>query len=129
MKLFKLLIASAVMLLVICVSSTVYAAKPPSHQILTSPPMFGTSFVCAYRNVSDGTLKYAVTLFSSTGKVLYEKTSELGPGSANSSSTPSADDVVSCEITWVGQGDEMRASFCVYDGLGLAAPVGCVEMF
>ena len=130
MKTLKIALA----ILPLALLQTSYAGKPPTSQILTSPPLIGHQFNCVFHNASDHLIKVDAALIDAVGKAdvdtfglpsgltVYHKLGGSG----------GVFDAVHCIISWDGQPDDITATHCSYhDSVatdGLIEGFACVDL-
>ena len=104
--------------LFICVIATIAdAAKPGKLQTLTSAPLAGDSCWCYVSNTTEMEIDVDLVISVGSGPIV-ELTLPVPGKGYNRSGDPLDGDIASCEVSWEGQPDDIRATFCANSYLG-----------
>ena len=116
LKIFKTLLASGLALFVFGFFAVTHAAKPPQEQIVTSAPLLGHSHTCTLINVSGHAYDATISIVAfNHDPGTYEYFVPIGGYAAHGYSYQNDLDWAFCEITWLGEKGDFKASFCSFE--------------
>jgi hypothetical protein len=128
---FKLSLLSIV-LLAVCISTNISAAKPDTDQIISYGPIHGKSWICLARNLSEEKLKitWDFDLFdgSSASSHIPRSMDVNAESTVGSQLHIDIADMVDCIVSWKGQKGDVRGTLCAYEEVNLEVIIGCFEL-
>ena len=112
---------------------TAEAAKPGKPQTLTSAPLAGDSCWCYVSNTTDREIKVNFLITDSISGVIVDHPILIPGKGFGRTGDPLAGRIAACEVSWEGQPDDIRATFCANSYLGESwedpQTQTCLEMY
>jgi len=98
--------------LFIVFATTSVAAKRDKTQTLTSAPLAGDSCWCYVSNTTDREIEVNFLITDSTSGVVVDDPILIPGKGFDRTGCPLDGRIAACEVSWEGQPDDIRATFC-----------------
>ena len=114
-------------------ATTSVAAKPDKTQTLTSAPLAGDSCWCYVSNTTDREIEVNFLITDSISGIIVDHPILIPGKGFGRTGDPLAGRIAACEVSWEGQPDNIRATFCANSYLGESwedpQSQTCLEMY